>query len=489
MNTLPTHLFSNKNTHPVKVIQFGSGHFLRGFADWVFQVLTNQKLWEGKVVIVQSVGKGATNKINEQDGLYHLFLKGYDRGIYKEDTFLIDVIDRCVNPNENPSDYFDLASVLSIDTIISNTTEVGIVFNEHDKFTDQPAATFPGKLTQLMYRRFQFTGGDLKNGFTIIPCELINNNGSVLKNAVLSYARLWNLGEDFIQWIEKANAFHNTLVDRIVPGYPTETVAALQQKIGYRDELMVVAEQFHLWVIEGDEKLDEKFGFSKSGLNVLLVDNIQPYRETKVRILNGAHTAMLPVSLLYGNTTVQQTIENPFTGDFVSALIFNEIIPTLDLPKVELVSFANQVMDRFKNPSIVHLLSSIALNSISKFKVRNLPSLQLYWEKRNSLPFNHTFSMACLLRFYKGEWNSTTLPVNDEASVVAFFKEVWKAKDYLHVATQTLKNETLWGADLALEIPLLPKALATMLEAIDTKGIEESYTTLSSKVIDQFWDR
>jgi tagaturonate reductase len=475
--------FSNKNTHPIRVIQFGSGNFLRGFADWIFQILTNQKLWAGKVVIVQSVGKGAATKINKQHGLYHLFLKGYDGGIYKEDTFLIDVIDRCINPNENPIDYFDLASVLTIDTIISNTTEAGIVFNEHDKFTDQPAATFPGKLTQLMYCRFEFTGGDLKTGFTVIPCELINNNGSVLKNAVLSYIRLWNLGEDFMNWIEKANTFHNTLVDRIVSGYPTETAAELQKKIGYQDELMVVAEQFHLWVIEGDKKLDEKFGFYKSGLNVQLVDSIQPYRETKVRILNGAHTAMVPVSLLYGNITVQQTMENPFTSAFVSALIYNEIIPTLDLPKEELISFANQVMDRFKNPSIVHLLSSIALNSISKFTVRDLPSLQLYYEKKKRLPFNLTFSMACLLRFYKGDWNGTPLPVNDEASVVAFFKEVWKTEDYLQIATQTLKNDTLWGTDLVLEIPPLPKAIAIILEAIDTKGIEESYTTLSSVVI------
>lgn len=481
MEKLSAQTVSLTNHHPARVIQFGGGNFLRGFADWVFFVLNQKQLWQGRVVIVQSTGTALSHTINEQSGLYHLVLKGYDENVFKEDTMLIDVIERSIHAPSQPDLYFDLATQLTLDTIVSNTTEAGIQFNPDDRFTDQPAASFPGKLTQLLYKRFEFANGNKDAGFTIIPCELINNNGDALKEIVLQYATLWKLGSDFEHWIHEANTFHNTLVDRIVPGFPKAEAKNLQAALGYEDALLVTAEQFHLWVIEGDNTLDEKFGFSKSGLNVVITDSIQPYRETKVRILNGAHTAMVPVSLMYGNATVQQTIENQFTAKFISDLLFTEILPTLNLPADTLKKYAATVLERFKNPSIIHQLSSIALNAISKFKVRNLPSLIQYFEAYDTLPFNLSFSFACLIRFYKGEWHGETMPVQDEESVKQFFSKIWSDTDTTIIAGACLRNETLWGMNVADKVPPLEAFISQALIELEKSGVESAYHTLSDR--------
>lgn len=462
---------------PLKAIQFGEGNFLRAFVDWIFDVMNEQGHFNGKVVMVQPIDRGLGDMINNQDGLYHLFRNGYENGILKEDVRLIRVVDHCINPYPDCDKYLELARIDTIDVIISNTTEAGIVFDASDKFENRPANTFPGKLTQLLYERFRHCGGDAGGGFTIIPCELINKNADALKKCVLQLVDLWALGDDFKRWVEKANTFHNTLVDRIVPGYPKENADELKAKIGFDDQLMVAAEVFHLWVIEGDDELNRKLPFRESGLNVKIVDDITPYRDRKVKILNGSHTAMVPMSYLYGNRTVQETVENPFTKKFVEAVVFEEILPSVKLNDTEKRQFAEEVIERFRNPSIKHLLSSIALNSVSKFKVRDLPSFVEYYETNGKLPKNLTFALSALIRFYKGEWQGEALPVNDDKEIVDFFNEVWTSGDYSQIAQKVLSNKAFWDTDLTA-INGLAEAVAANLKNMEGLGVEGAYAEI-----------
>ena len=287
-------------------------------------------------------------------------------------------------------------------------------------------------------------------GLTIIPCELINYNADNLKEIILKYMELWNLETDFKNWINDHNTFHNTLVDRIVPGYPKDQIEKYNAQLDYQDDLIVTAEPFFLWVIEGDKSLKEKLPFHKTSLDVKIVNDMQPFRTRKVRILNGAHTAMVPFSILYGNSTVRETIENNFTGKFIKKAVYDEIIETLDLEEEELKSFAHEVFDRFRNPFIKHQLSSIALNSISKFKVRVLPSLLKYIEIKNKIPIHLTYSFACLIRFYKGDWQGNTLPVQDSNEVTKAFSKIWNLEDPNKIAKVVLENRDFWGQNLNL---------------------------------------
>lgn len=474
MKELNTNTINTPTDAPLKVIQFGEGNFLRAFVDWIFDVMHEKGLFHGKVMLVQPIDKGLGDMINAQDGLYHLFINGYDNGVLKDEVRLIKVVEGCINPYTQFDAYLELARTDTVDTIVSNTTEAGIVFDENDKFESKPANTFPGKLTQLLYERFKHCKGSLSGGFTIIPCELINKNADALKKCVLQFADLWKLGSDFKQWIEKANTFHNTLVDRIVPGYPRENADELRNRIGYNDQLMVAAEFFHLWVIEGGDELNKKLPFRESNLNIKLVDDITPYRDRKVKILNGSHTAMVPVSYLYGNRTVQETVENPFTRKFVENLLFEEIIPSVKQEDAERKQFATEVIERFRNPSIKHLLSSIALNSVSKFKVRDLPSFIEYYETKGKVPKNLAFALAALIRFYKGEWKGEELPVNDDNEIVDFFKETWASGDYSQVAVKVLSNAAFWDTDLT-QVKGLSDAVAGNLKNIEELGIEGAY--------------
>lgn len=474
MNDLNKNNIPNPLNIPLKAIQFGEGNFLRAFVDWIFDVMNEKGLFNGKVALVQPIDKGLGDMINNQDGLYHLFRNGYENGVLKEDVRLIRVVDRCINPYAEFENYLELARIDTIDVIVSNTTEAGIVFDANDKFENTPANTFPGKLTQLLYERFKHCKGDFTRGFTIIPCELINKNADALKKCIFQFAELWQLGSEFESWIEKANTFHNTLVDRIVPGYPKENEDELKAKIGYDDKLMVAAEVFHLWVIEGDDELNKKLPFRESGLNVKIVDDITPYRDRKVKILNGSHTAMVPVSYLFGNRTVQETVENPFTRKFVEQVVFKEILPSVKLDEAERRKFADEVIERFRNPSIKHLLSSIALNSVSKFKVRDLPSFLEYYETNGRLPVGLTFALSALIRFYKGEWREEALPVNDDKDIIEFFTEVWKSGDYSKVAQDVLSNQRFWDTDLS-QISGLVNAVARNLKNMDDLGIEKAY--------------
>jgi tagaturonate reductase len=432
----------------VKVLQFGEGNFLRAFVDWVVDVMNEKTDFNGAVRIIQPIRQGMGAMVNNQDGLYHVVLNGMKQGSPSQETRLITCVAGVINPFEDYSGYLREAENAELKFIVSNTTESGITFSAADTDSAVLAETFPGKLTALLYHRFTFFKGASEKGLIIMPCELIDKNGVALKSAILQYIAHWNLPEAFRQWITTSNTFCNTLVDRIVPGFPKDTIKEIQQATGYEDNLVVMAEPFHLWVIEADDRVRMAFPADQAGLQVKFVKDMAPYRTRKVRILNGAHTALVPVAYLHGLRTVKESVEDQATGEFIRNVIFNEIIPTLDLSKDELQQFADDVIERFKNPFIRHELSSIALNSISKYQVRVLPSVLQYIKIKKQLPKGLLFSLAALIRFYKGEWRGEPLPLNDSADITAFFNSAWKSDDLKQVTAITLSNTDFWGTDL-----------------------------------------
>lgn len=469
-----------ESKYPIKIVQFGEGNFLRAFIGYAFQKLNKEAHFNAGIAVVQPIDRGMVNMLNDQDGLYTLFLKGVQKGEEIQHKELITNIVKGVNPYADFNDYLSLAKEEHLEFIISNTTEAGIAYVDSDTLEMQPPSSFPAKLTVLLHERFNHFNGSLDKGVTIIPCELINHNSEQLKEIILKYANDWNLGNEFINWIHNACAFHSTLVDRIVPGYPKDEIDDYNAQLAYKDNLIVAAEVFLLWVIEGGEDLKKKLPFHKTDLDVKIVDDMQPYRTRKVRILNGAHTSMVPFSLLYGNETVKETVDNSFTGAFVNKAIFDEINDVLPMPKSELDSFAEDILDRFRNPFIKHKLADIALNSVSKFKVRVLPSLLEYEAKNGKLPTHLTFAFACLIRFYKGTWKGETLPINDSKDIMDHFKNIWQNKDYNVIANSVLSHQEYWGEDLR-QIKNLSSTLAFALAEIDSNGIELGFKNFSKK--------
>ena len=406
-----------------KVIQFGEGGFLRGFADWMLQIVNEKTDFNGGVTVVQPIENGMCDMLTAQNCVYtHVC-----RGVEGVDIKKIDVISRCVKPYDDFDAYMALAENKDYRFIISNTTEAGICYEAGDKITDRPAKTFPAKLTQLLKKRFDLN----LPGFVFLPCELIDKNGENLKKCILQYADLWNLGEGFKTWIENDNIFCNTLVDRINTGYPKDE----KIDVGFEDNMINTSEYFHLWVIEGYNGLFDEIPFDKCGLNVILTDNLAMYRTRKVRILNGAHTSLVPYALLSGLDTVKSCIDDKTMNEHIKKCVYEEIIPTLDLSKEELTEYADNVLIRFANPYIKHYLSSIALNSVSKFKVRVLPSVLEYIKRFDKMPETLIFSFAKLIDFYRTDMT------NDDADVTAFMKNA--------SVKEILANESLWGEDLS----------------------------------------
>ncbi|MGM8360602.1 tagaturonate reductase [Flavobacterium sp. ARAG 55.4] len=465
--------------NPIKVVQFGEGNFLRAFVDYVFQRLNNEVDFNAGIAMVQPLAAGMVDMINDQDGLYTLFMNGIKKGEKIQDIQLINNVVKAINPYSNFADFLALAKEEELQFIVSNTTEAGIEFLNTDTPDMQPPASFPAKLTVLLHERFKHFNGDASKAVTIIPCELIDYNSEALKKCILQYCDLWKLEETFVKWVSEDCTYHSTLVDRIVPGYPRAEIEEYNNKLDYQDNLIVAAEPFFLWAIEGGEDLKAKLPFHKTDLNVKIVDDIRPFKMIKVRILNGAHTAMVPVSLLFGNKLVMETVNGDFTGPFVDNVI-SEISETLPMDKNEITAYAEEVMDRFKNPFIKHALADIALNSISKFKVRVLPSLLGYYNAKKELPTSLTFSLACLIQFYKGNWNNEALPVKDTPELVEAFKKAWELGNLESVVTTVLANTDFWDEDLN-KVDGLSQALVLALNEIEANGIEQGYINFSQK--------
>ena len=471
--------------HTEKVIQFGEGNFMRAFVDWQIHELNKKADWDGGVVIVQPLAGGLADLLNSQDGLYTTYMEGIKDGKAAREHTLVDCVTRVINPYAEFEAYEDLARQPELRFIVSNTTEAGIAFAPEDRLEDQPQSSFPGKLTALLYRRYLAFNGAADKGFIIIPCELIDRNGDELKKIVLQYAELWSLEEGFVKWLHEANTFCCSLVDRIVPGYPRDRMEEITEELGYKDQLVVVTEQFHLWVIEGPQFIKEEFPAHLAGLNVLVVDDMTPYRTRKVRILNGAHTALTPVAYLYGLDTVRDAVEHNVVGPYIQALIDEEIIPTLDLPESELREFADAVLERFRNPYVRHYLMSISLNSISKFKTRDLPTLLRYTEDRGQLPEKLVFAFASLIYFYKGERNGQAIELADNEDILEAFRELWRGYDgtpaSLRVLTkQVLGREDWWGQDLN-GIDGLTEQLTGYLNKLSLEGMTSTLDKLMDR--------
>ena len=413
-----------KVSRPERVIQFGEGGFLRGFVDWMLQKVNESSDFNGNVVVVQPIEQGMCDLLSAQNCVYTHVI----RGVEGVDKTVVDVISRCVKPYDDFDAYLALAENPDFRFVVSNTTESGIVFSADDKITDTPPKSFPAKVTLLLKRRYDLG----LRGFIFLPCELIDRNGDNLKKCILQYADLWELGEGFEAWVEKENVFTNTLVDRINTGFPRGEDLGL----GYVDNMLNTSEFFHLWVIETDYDLESELPFASAGLNVIVTpDKLEMYRTRKVRILNGAHTSLVPYAMLEGFDTVKSCIDDERMCAHLRRCVFDEICPTLDLPHDELIAYANSVVERFGNPYIKHYLSAISLNSVSKFKVRVLPSILEYIKRYGKMPKTLIFAFAKLIEFYK-----TDMP-QDAPEVVAFMRE--------HSVDEILANEALWGQDIS----------------------------------------
>ena len=461
-----------------KVIQFGEGNFLRAFIEWIIWK-TNQKTdFNGSVVVVQPIEKGMVSWLNEQDCLYHLNLQGLQNGQPVDSVDLIDVISRGLNPYEDFGAYLALAEQPEIRFVISNTTEAGIAFDPACKLEDKPASSYPGKLTQLLYHRFQYFKGAKDKGLIIFHCELIFENGKHLKKCIRQYIELWNLGAEFSAWFEGSCGVYSTLVDRIVPGYPRDTAAQLCERAGYDDHLLDKAEIFHLWVIEAPKEIAAEFPADKAGLNVLFVPSEAPYHERKVTLLNGPHTVLSPVGYLSGLNTVKECCEDPEIGQFVKKVMYDELLPTLNLPKEELVKFANDVMERFRNPFVKHFVTSIMLNSFPKFKTRDLPGLKTYLERKGELPQGLVLGLAGICTYYKGgKRGEDEIVPNDDPKIMELLKELWATGDVAKVAKGVLADEFIWGEDLN-QIPGLTELLTKDLALIQEKGMRAAVKSI-----------
>lgn len=451
----------NRTTHPatkrpLKVIQFGGGNFLRGFCDAMIMQLNQRSNFNANIAVVEYMGSELANMINQQQGLYQLVLQGLVGGTATRETELIDCISLAINPAQDFVKYLALAAEPEVRYIISNTTEAGIVFDESDDSLIKPGKTFPAKLTQLLFARYQIYNGVQDKGFILLPCELIEDNGVALREICNRYAKLWRLESGFIQWLNNANHFCSTLVDRIVTGFPRGEQALLAS-LPYEDRLVVVAEPYSAWVISGAKAVKDELIFNQPFLNVKLVEDLAPYRQLKVRLLNAVHTALVPLAYLLGINEVRVATEDPLINRYLQQLIEREIIPTLAVSEKEAQNFAAEVIERFANPYIVHLLMSIALNSIAKFVARDLPIIKDYCGKYSQIPSRLALALAALLVFYRGKRGDELIELNDNPLILQFCAKIWQDESLTvdEKIYRLLESDLLWGENLAANPALL----------------------------------
>ncbi|WP_434503677.1 tagaturonate reductase [Prevotella sp.] len=479
-----------KSVMPEKIIQFGEGNFLRAFVDWIIWN-TNQKTdFNGSVVVVQPIERGMADWLNGQDCLYHVNLQGKENGQPVNTLERIDVISRALNPYTQNQAFMALAEQPEIRFVISNTTEAGIAYDDTCKFTDAPASSYPGKLVQLLYHRYKTFNGDPTKGLILMPCELIFLNGHHLKECIEKYIELWkeDLGADYADfkvWFEKYNYVCATLVDRIVPGFPRDTINEIQQKISYKDNLVVKAESFHLWVIEKAEnmtveQLKNEFPADKAGLHVLITDDEKPYHARKVTLLNGPHTVLSPVTFLSGVNIVRDACEHPVLGKYIHKVQFDELMQTLDLPMDELQKFAGDVLERFENPFVDHQVTSIMLNSFPKFETRDLPGVKIYLQRKGELPQGLVFGLAAIITYYKGGKREDGTPIvpNDDQKIMDKLAELWATNDTKKIAEGVLAFDYVWHEDLNKTVPGLAELVKKDLDLIQEKGMLEAVKTI-----------
>jgi len=471
--------------YPDRIIQFGEGNFLRAFIDWQIDLLNEHTGLNAGVVVVRPIDSDQPPSLNTQDGLYTTIIRGLnEQGEAVCEPRLIRSVNREVNVYQDYAGYLALARDPAIRFVFSNTTEAGITYLPQDRFADAPAASFPAKLTRLLYERFSLFAGAADKGWVLLPCELIDYNGETLKEYVLRYAQQWELPQAFSDWLNECNTFCSTLVDRIVTGYPRGEEEQLQQQLGYQDRFLDTAEHFYLFVIQGPQWLAKELHLDQFDLNVHIVDDIKPYKERKVAILNGAHTALVPVAFLAGLNTVGEAMSDKQVGDFVARTIAEEIMPVLDLPQEELLPFAEAVQNRFRNPFIQHQLLSIALNGMTKFRTRILPQLLAGQQKNGVLPTRLTFALAALIAFYRGERQLGNYPLQDDAHWLERYATLWAGVKHRDIPLATLvetvlADENHWGQNLNA-VPGLTAAVTANLRVILEDGMRTALYSLGT---------
>ena len=470
---------ANKTIRPEKVIQFGEGNFLRAFVDWIIFNMNEKTDFNGSVVVVQPIENGMIDMLNGQDCLYHVNLQGLDNGEPVNSLTKIDVISRALNVYTQNDEFMRLAEQPEMRFVISNTTEAGITFDPTCKFTDKPASSYPGKLTQLLYHRYEYFKGDMSKGLIVFPCELIFLNGHKLKECILQYIELWQLGAEFKDWFLHACGVYATLVDRIVPGFPRKEIDEIKAKLGYDDNMVVQGEFFHLWVIEAPASIADEFPADKAGLNVLFVPSEEPYHERKVTLLNGPHTVLSPVAYLSGINIVRDACQHPVVGKYINKVMCEELMETLNLPKEELQKFAADVLERFVNPFVDHQVTSIMLNSFPKYETRDLPGLKTYLARKDELPKGLVLGLAAIITYYKGgvrEDGAEIVP-NDAPEIMALLKELWATGDTRKVAEGVLAEESIWKSNLNA-VPGLTDLVVQYLDSIQSIGMLETVKTI-----------
>ena len=471
----------NKSIHKkperkIKIMQFGEGNFLRAFVEWILQDLNDKGAIEASVAVVQPMPFGRVKELVDQDGLYTLRLEGIDNGENVRKSQIIDVIGDCINPFTEYEKYLKYGESEDLQVIISNTTEAGIAVDASDTDFSKCPKSFPGKLLALLKRRYDRFKGDMNKGLAIIPCELIDDNGDELYRCLTELAKINKMDEKFIKWMQTANHFTSTLVDRIVPGYPKNEIEAIQKETGYIDNNVVKGEIFHLWVLKKEPFVQKVLPVDKTGLNVIFADDIHPYKQRKVKILNGSHTALVPVAYLCGIDTVGEAMNDKTIGKFVKDFIFGEVNPTIDLPADQMTAFANSVIERYKNPYIRHELMSIALNSTTKFRTRLLPTLLDYVKIKGKLPQHLLFSLASLIAFHKGKRGNEEIALNDDPAYLAKWKYLWTEfdGDLDKLAKEALAWKGAWDMDMNTIHPDITKTVAKYLKEIQTKGMKKA---------------
>ncbi|MDF3830555.1 MULTISPECIES: tagaturonate reductase [unclassified Pseudocitrobacter] len=469
--------------YPERIIQFGEGNFLRAFVDWQIDLLNEHTDLNAGVVIVRPIASDFPPSLSTQDGLYTTIIRGLnEQGEAVSDARLIRSVNREISAYADYDAFLKLAHNPDMRFVFSNTTEAGISYHAGDKFDDAPAVSYPAKLTRLLFERYTHFNGAADKGWVIIPCELIDYNGDALHELVLRYAQEWALPVEFVTWLNESNTFCSTLVDRIVTGYPRDEAAAIEAELGYKDGFLDTAEHFYLFVIQGPKSLASELHLDKLSLNVLIVDDIKPYKERKVAILNGAHTALVPVAYQAGLDTVGEAMNDAEICAFVEKAIYDEIIPVLDLPRDELESFASAVTGRFRNPYIKHQLLSIALNGMTKFRTRILPQLLAGQKATGKLPARLTFALAALIAFYRAERNGKTYPVQDDAHWIERYQQLWAQHRDQLISTSDLVKAVLsvsehWEQDLTQVVGLVEQ-VSLDLDAILLQGMRKAVQPL-----------
>lgn len=477
---------------PEKVLQFGAGGFLRAFADYFIDHANRQDIFNGRIVVVQSTGGSRGNTLHEQDGLFTLCVQGLENGARVENYTVISSISRTFSAYEDWQAVLQCAGNPQLELVLSNTTEVGIALDENDALALNPPHSFPGKLAAFLYARFKFFNGAADKGLIIIPCELVDNNGELLRKIILTLARKWGLEEAFIQWLTSANHFCNSLVDRIVPGTPAKEILQQHwQGLGYEDHLLTSAEVYNLWAIQGDDTIRQRLAFVQANPTIIVANDITPFRERKVRILNGTHTLTVPAAFLLGNKIVLDNMKQPLVSKFIERLIFDEIVPSLEVDRESAMAFAREVLDRWRNPFLQHQLISILLQSTSKMYARNVPTILRYYQKMKKAPPLIAGGFAAYLLVMRGvekqhdkiygRRGDETYPINDDQA--EYFFELWSAvktndpQSINHFVEAVCGNESIWGMSLAT-LPGFVEIVSENLYLLLKDGMEKTIARL-----------